>query len=229
MDAVYFVKEGAKNPELIYSVRSLCKNLPFRKLWFIGGCPEGILPDVAHSFNRISNIKTRNTSEMFKLVCKIDNISDDFIFFNDDFYIMQPMTELPARYWKTLDEKIELMHKIYGSTRWSGLLEIASDALKAKQCTTYNFELHAPMVFNKEKLERVIKKFPGVPCKRSLYGNYYKLYENGLEKPDGKVHRLDIELMNVDIISSDDQSFKEGAVGRQIRAAFPEPSKYEIK
>lgn len=228
MDVVYFVKEGAKNPELIYSVRSVCKNLPFRKIWFIGGCPEGILPDVSHPFNRISNIKTRNTAEMFKLVCKIEGISDDFMFFNDDFYIMQPMKELPARYWSTLDEKIELMRKIYGSTRWSGLLEIASDALKTRGYTNYNFELHVPMVFNKKKLEKVIQKFPGIPCKRSLYGNYYKLYENGLEKPDGKVHRLDVELMNVDIISSDDQSFKEGAIGRQIREAFPNPSKYEI-
>lgn len=229
MDIVYFVKEGAHNPELVYSVRSACENLKFRRLWFIGGCPEGILPDVSYPFNRISNIKTNNTAEMFKLVCRIDAISEDFIFFNDDFYVMQPMEALPARYWGTLEEKAALIQRMYNvSTRWSNLLNIASDALKGAGCTTYNFELHVPMVFNRKKLEKVIKRFPGIPCKRSLYGNFYKLYENGLEKPDGKIHRLDIDVFNMDILSSDDRSFREGAIGREIRKKFPNPSKYEI-
>lgn len=228
MDIVYFVKEGADNPELIYSVRSVCQNMKFRKIWFIGGCPRGILPDVSYPFNRISNVKTRNTSAMFRLVCKIDGISDDFLFFNDDFFIMNPLENLPPRYFGTLEEKIELMHKIYGSTRWSGLLKIASDELATRGYTTYNFELHVPMIFNKKKLEKVITKFPGIPCKRSLYGNYYKLYEQGAKIPDGKIHNLDVEVFNMDIISTDDESFKKGAIGKQIRRTFPNPSRYEI-
>lgn len=229
MDIVYLVKEGARNPELIYSVRSVCKNLPHRKIWFIGGCPEGILPDVYYPFNRISNVKTRNTAKMYELICKIEEISDDFMLFNDDFFIMEPTKELPPRYWRTLEEKVEQMKMKYGgSTRWTALLKIASDELIYRQFTDYDFELHVPMVFNKRKLAEVIKKFPGIPCKRSLYGNFYKLYESGEEKPDGKIHDWNIDVFNMDIISTDDESFKNGAIGRRIREAFPKPSKYEV-
>ena len=228
MDIVYFVKEGAYNPELIYSVRSACKNLKFRKIWFIGGCPKGILPDVSYPFNKISNIKTKNTAEMFKVVCRIEDITDDFIFFNDDFYVMKPMEELPARYYGKLEDKIAQMRLLYGDTRWTQLLNIANDALKEKDLTTYNFELHAPMVINKEKMANVIQKFPGIPCKRSLYGNYYKLYENGLEIPDGKIHSLNLDVVGLDIISTDDESFQKGVIGKRVRDAFPHPSKYEI-
>ena len=228
MDIVYLVKEGAYNLELIYSVRSVCKNLPFKRIWFIGGCPEGILPDMYYPFRRISNIKTRNTAKMYELICGINEISDDFMLFNDDFFIMNQIDELPPRYWQTLKDKVALMKQIYGSTRWATLLEIASDALKEKQYEQYNFELHVPMVFNKEKLARTIRKFPDIPCKRSLYGNMYKLYETGLERPDGKIHDLNIDIFNADIISTDDESFKSGAIGRRIRKEFPNPSKYEI-
>lgn len=43
-DIVYFVKESKTNEELRYSLRTL-KNFPHRKVWFYGGCPEGLKPD----------------------------------------------------------------------------------------------------------------------------------------------------------------------------------------
>lgn len=228
MDIVYLVKEGAYNPELIYSVRSVCKNLPYNRIWFIGGCPRGIFPDMSHGFRKISNIKTKNTSKMYELICTIDEITDDFMLFNDDFFIMEQMKEMPAQYWGTLSDKVKLMHKIYGSTRWARLLNEASFELLSKGYNNYNFELHVPMVFNKQKLADAIKMFPDVPCKRSLYGNVYGLYENGLERPDGKVHDLNIDIFNMDIISTDDDSFKKGVIGKRIRQEFPDPSKYEV-
>ena len=229
MDVVYFVKEGAYNPELIYSVRSVCKNLKFRRLWFIGGCPKGILPDVSHPFRRISNVKTKNTAAMFRLVCQIDEISDDFLFFNDDFFVMKPTDEIKPRFFGTLEEKSAQIRQQYGSsTRWSTLLKIAADELIARRCNTYNFELHCPMVINKKKMAKIIELFPGVGCKRSLYGNYYNLFEEGEAKPDGKVHSLDIVPHGLDMLSTDDISFAQGAVGKEIRGKFPKPSKYEI-
>lgn len=228
MDVVYFVKEGAQNPELIYSVRSVCKNLKFRKIWFIGGCPEGIMPDFYCHFNRVSSVKTRNTAAMFRMLCGIDKISDNFIFFNDDFYVMKPTDKLPPRYWGTLGEKVELMEEMYGSTRWSRLLEQAEKKLKEYGYETYDFELHVPMIMNKERLAEVINKFPGTPCKRSLYGNYFRLYMDGEEKPDGKIHGLKHVVQNMDFLSTDDESFRRGAIGEQIRKAFPKPSDYEL-
>lgn len=44
-DIVYFVKESDENEELRYSLRSL-KNFPHKRVWFYGGCPKGLKPDV---------------------------------------------------------------------------------------------------------------------------------------------------------------------------------------
>ena len=43
-DVVYFVKDTKENEELRYSLRTL-KNFPHAKVWFYGGCPEGLKPD----------------------------------------------------------------------------------------------------------------------------------------------------------------------------------------
>lgn len=229
LDVVYFVKESGSNPELIYSVRSICKNLQFKHLWFIGGCPQGILPDFYQHFERISSIKTHNTRKMFEVVCEIDEISEDFIFFNDDFFVMRPTDEILPRWYGTLEDKAALTELMYGTnTRWSRALYTADEELYQRGYATCNFELHVPMIFNKKKLKKIIKEFPNTPCKRSLYGNYYELYKTGVERPDGKIHSLELTLFNNDFLSTDDRSFKKGEIGRYIKQQFPNPSKYEI-
>ena len=45
-DIVYFVKNTEENEELVYSLRSVEKNFPYNRVWFFGGCPNGLKPDV---------------------------------------------------------------------------------------------------------------------------------------------------------------------------------------
>lgn len=51
-DIVYFVKNSEYNGELRYSMRSVLKNFPHRKIWFVGGLPKGIKPDYYQPVNQ---------------------------------------------------------------------------------------------------------------------------------------------------------------------------------
>ena len=35
-DIVYILKNGEISDEIIYSIRSVCKNFPYRKIWIYG-------------------------------------------------------------------------------------------------------------------------------------------------------------------------------------------------
>lgn len=228
MDIVYFVKNTAKNPELICSVRSVCENFPYHKIWFLGGCPEGIVPDNHISIQPISKIKTKVTANLFKEACNNPLITDDFILFNDDFFILEKIATLPPRYYSTLEETADRIKHMYSQpTKYTALLEEASKKLKEAGCTTYNFDMHVPMIINKEKMLEVMEKFPGIGCKRSLYGNYYELWRGGVEKKDVKIHGMGPYILNGQFCSTDDETFLKGETGRVLKRKFPEPCKYE--
>lgn len=228
LDIVYFVKNTRKNPELIHSVRSVCQNFPYHKIWFVGGCPEGIIPDCHISVQPISNIKTKNTANLFKIVCENPSITDDFVLFNDDFFVLDKVTDLPPRYYSTLSWTASRIRTIYGhSTRYTNLLEEASDALEEAGYETHNFDMHTPMVINKKAMLEVMARFPGVGCKRSLYGNYYELWKKGVEKSDVKIHGTGPYLLDEQFCSTDDESFIKGETGRILRNKFATPCKYE--
>lgn len=228
MDIVYFVKNTAKNPELIHSVRSVCENFPYGRIWFLGGCPEGIIPDCHISIQPISKIKTKTTANLMKEACNNPLITDDFILFNDDFFVMKKVTNLLPRYYSTLNETAARIKQMYSQpTKYTVLLERAAEALKEAGCTTFNFDMHVPMILNKKKMLAVMEKFPGIGCKRSLYGNYYKLWRTGVEQKDVKIHGMGAYVLNSTFVSTDDETFLKGETGRILRKRFVEPCKYE--
>ena len=59
-DIVYILKNNYTSDELTYSIRSVCKNFPYRKIWFYGGAPEGIMPDVFVEYQQSGNNKWEN-------------------------------------------------------------------------------------------------------------------------------------------------------------------------
>lgn len=225
IDIVYFVKNNNKSPELIHSVRSVVQNFPFYKIWFVGGCPEGVIPDGHIPIQPVSKIKNVNTNRMMRAVCDIPLITDKFAFFNDDFFVMDRVEELPPYYYGTLEETSAKIKTKYGKeTVYTDLLDAAASVLKGAGLSTFNFDLHMPMIIDKEKMREIIKMFPNIPCKRSLYGNYYGLAEIGVEKADVKIHDFGDCVLDDKFVSTDDQSFAKGVVGKAIREKFKTPS-----
>ena len=231
-DVVYFLKESPYNEELRYSLRSVCENLRFRKVWFYGGCPNGMKPDGSVRVLQGAPTKWQNVRRMMEMVCQNDNITEDFWLFNDDFFVLQPMREdMPVQYDGTLSEKIENTETSRGkSIDWTRRLRNLQRQLKEAGKPELNYAVHKPMLINRKKMLEVLEKYPYEPMVRALYGNWWEL--GGVNVPDKKImqsHIPDIanKASEWAFVSTSDRSFSNGTIGEWLRKKFNRPSKYE--
>jgi len=232
-DIVYFLKQSPKNEELRYSLRSVEANWQYNSVWFYGGCPDGIRPDYHVSPRQIAPTKWERVRNMLYEACKNDNITEDFWLFNDDFFIMKPMSEnMPPQYNGDLVKYIEKTEKKHNgpdgfTTSLRHLVKTLHDAGKG----TLNYAVHKPILINRKKMLKVLDLFPDEPMSRGLYGNYWEI--GGESKHDMKIrvlkyNKMDIVMNRWEFLSTSDVSFESGNVGRYIRDKFSEKSRFEL-
>ena len=226
-DIIYILKSKMDTEELKYSLRSVEKNFPHRKVWFVGGQPEGLTPDV-----RLPHVQSGEDkwslirSSMMKAI-KEPDLTDDFFLFNDDFFVMKKWKGGFVNFIdRTLEERIVELRDVhpwlnpYGRTVYKANEELKSLGIKKP----LNFEVHLPMLFNKELAGQVILKCSS-PQMRSIYGNLTNC--KCRQHDDVKVYDKETVPADPDFLSTNDSTFTEGAVGRYIRDAFPDPSRFE--
>ena len=224
-DIVYFVKESESNEELRYSLRSL-KNFPHRKVWFYGGCPEGLNPDFHVPVKQDKDTKWKNVSMMLDMACNNPAITEEFWLFNDDFFIMEKIDKPKNYYRGDLYKRIVQLEDVYkGFTAYSKLLRNCAKELESLGCTTKDFSLHIPIKINKEDM-LTIRKMTDFEGFRSLYGNYYNIATETMS--DCKITSLGKEYKSGCYLSTEDRAFKDGIVGEQIRAKFTDKCEYEL-
>ncbi len=227
IDIVYILKDEFNCEELRYSLRSVEKNFPHRFVWFVGGQPKGFHPDRAIQHKQVGSTKwDMIKSSMWKAV-ENEEVSDDFFLFNDDFFVMKKFKGKFVNYVDmTLAERIdELRRNVhpwlnpYGRTLFK-----AEQELLSLGCPTMNYDVHLPMVFNKELFKASINKCSS-PQMRSVYGNLnvvpFVIHQ------DVKVYDMETVPDDPDFLSTDEDVFEKGRVGAYIRKQFPTPSRWE--
>ena len=222
-DIIYFVKESESNEELRYSLRSLV-NFPHRKVWFYGGCPDGLNPDHHVFVKQDKENKWQNVNMMLRMACSNSEITKDFWLFNDDFFVMEKVEKLVNYSNGDLYKRIVMLEDVHGGiTPYSKQLRDMCKELEAMGCTTINYTLHVPILINREKAMELFN-ITECPMFRSLYGNYAKVKTETMH--DVKIVNCEKEYKGGIYLSTDDKSF-EGKVGDQIRSHFPDKCKYE--
>lgn len=231
-DVVYFLKNDASNEELVYSLRSLEQNWTYRRVWFCGGCPDNVKPDKMMRIEQKGLNKYEKVRNMIKEVCKNDEITEDFWMFNDDFYILRPVDEnIPPQYNGDLVAYANKIENIQGTAdTHTCSLKTAAKVLEDEGLTTFNYEVHKPILINRKKALEVLEKFEGVPAFRSLYGNYCKI--GGESQHDMKIKVLDYKRMDLvesfwRFLSTSDNSFRGGNVGEYVKRKFNKKSRFE--
>lgn len=222
MDIVYFVKDCTNNDEFRYSLRSVCKNMKYDRVWVFGGCPKDIVPDVRIRVEQKGETKWDKVKMMFKMAAENEDLSDDFILFNDDFFIMKPMEEVPTIYRSTLMKHVSMLQR----GQYQDLLK---DVMRQLGKEALSYEVHTPFVFNKKKLLKIIEKSKYLHCTRTLYGNAYKI--GGEQRSDVKVFdsRPPFDYKSMDMLSTDDGVVNiNNDVWRYIKKNFPNRCKYEL-
>ena len=227
-DVVYLVKDTAYNPELRYSLRSL-KNFPHRKVFFFGGAPQGLIPNKRIPVVQQGPTKYDRTHNLLRLVVDDPDLSDDFWLFNDDFFVMRPLTNPPsALYDGTLEALITRIEKSFGhQTQYTARLRKTDEYFSHP----LNFEVHVPMLFNKQKLKDILDKYPNYNGVRTIYGALYLSASPCTPIVDPKVWSGDAtrlgSIISSPYLSTDDDSFERGKVGAYIRTHFNRKCRYE--
>lgn len=211
MDFVYICKDG-DNEELRYSIRSVMASFSDAKVWVVGGKPSWyngnfifVQQRSAKYINAINNLKT---------ICASEEISEQFVLMNDDFFIIEKINSIDTFHGGLLSDKINLYKKIATNSGYISKLEKTFNKINdLGLLNILDYELHVPMVMEKTKLKAVLRHGSEFLW-RSMYGNIFNV--GGIEMKDVKVYiegplvakSYDIKNTKHKYLSSTDTSFQ---------------------
>lgn len=224
-DIVYLLKNNYDSEELRYSIRSVIQNFPYKRIVFVGGKPDGIKPDIYIHDEQKGSTKAERSTHSLKKALADNRLTEDIWLFNDDFFIMDRVTEDINYFSGTLDKRILDIRRARGFSTYCRGLEVMRGQLFNLGKDTLSFALHLPMLVNRAQALMLFDKFPDLKMFRSFYGNYFEI--DCRRMADVKVLDLDT-VPDTAYISTSDESFKDGKVGEFLRAYFNKPSQYEL-
>lgn len=226
-DIVYILKDGITSKELVYSLRSVEKNFPHRYVWFVGGQPLNLIPDRSLKHEQQGLFKWDLIKSSMLEVIKQPELTDEFYLFNDDFFVMKPFEGEFINYAdRSLTERVnDFIEERGAPNRYARTILAARDQLLTLGYPEVNFEVHLPMLFEKGKVEEALKKCTS-PQMRSVYGNITGC--RYIEHSDVKVNRMEYIPDDPDFVSTNDNTFAFGNIGRYIRQTFDKRSRFEL-
>ena len=225
-DVIYILKPEMDTEELKYSLRSLEANFPHKRVWFVGGQPKGFKPDKALPHKQSGANKWEMIRSSMLKAAADPELTEEFFLFNDDFFIMKPVKGKFVNYAdRTLTWRIEDLRKEFPwLNNYGRTLVKAREELKCQGKPEVNFEVHVPMLFNKALVPTILKC--SSPQMRSIYGNVNQVPY--IQHDDVKIYDMETVPTEATYISTNDNVFQNGAVGKYIRECFPNPSRFEV-
>jgi hypothetical protein len=226
VDIVYICRKG-ENEELRYSLRSVVKNLPESRVWVVGYKPDWYVGDFIYVEDK--STKFNNIRSALSAAAKHPEVSNNFVYMNDDFFLIKPVEKLNTYDGGLLSDKIARYRQVNPTSGYAISLKKTMEHLKNLGVKNpIDYDIHVPMIFNKEKLAEIAY----MPFQtRSIYGNLYQIASETITDVK-RYHRgsymneLSYTGNDYPFISSEDKSFdllKETILADM----FPEPSKYE--
>lgn len=228
MDVVYVCRNG-ENPELRYSLRTL-ENVRHDKVWIFGGAPTWINDDTVLYRERKQSLSPYYaTRDHIAAACNTSEVSDPFMLWNDDFYAMRPVGDVPIYHRGPLDTMLEKFATT--KTRWAkGLRETAAMLERGGLLAgAVSYDLHLPLIVHKEQMREAVRwaktanRVEAIHL-RTLYGALMGF--GGVEHPDPKLMRRSDPFPRGAWLSSGDDTFRS-TVEPVLRYLFPDKSPYE--
>ena len=168
MDALFFFRHSRFDDlEIRCALRGIAQYAPWvRKVWVFGVRPEFLSGDreliehVPHEgLARLGGYRTPITNFflMFWVSSHIPDLSQDILWFCDDFILLNDLSPEDAkrdRYLQNLDEVDNR-----GLGKWKDSLWRTYDFLKEHGYTGYNFETHLPTYFTRKRITQAWCEF----------------------------------------------------------------------
>jgi len=224
LDIIYLYKLS-NTEELKYSLRSIERNLPHKKVYIVGDRPDWIQNITHIPIADLTSTKGINTAFKLKQISLNPNIDENFAVFCDDYFILKPIKDIEHYHSKDLKTLLEFRKN--HNKHWKALkrvLEIFPEGL--------NYDVHHPYLFNKEKLKALFEKYDYRQnyAIASLYCNEYKV--ESIKVVDNKIREITkfkarILDPNLNFLSTSNNFFNTIEVQNYIKNKFPNKSKYE--
>jgi len=193
MDLVYVLKNDNNYEDLRNSLRSLDRyGNGFNRIFIIGGKPDFLDYSKVIHFDYPDNYEVAEYNVFEKLVYISNNadISDNFILFNDDFYLLKPMNLNTIPYYY---KRKEIATVYANKNTYNDMSMITREFLLKHNKSIYDFKPHYPIIYNKEKIKELVPLFeesfkisPLGLSVRDLYGNWHNVL-NKVFKKDNKI------------------------------------------
>lgn len=207
-----YKKTSDKGRELKYSLRSLKNVTNWNGEVYICGDREEWFSDNVRTIEGFERSAYKYIDVLNKLEAIVSSKApDDFIFFNDDFYITEP-TEVRPLY----DGELE---SIVSNNAWQTMKSDTYKYLTDNGCSVKNYSIHVPIIYNKQNLHEIInicRNHKKQMSYRSLYGNILNI---GGEQYDDRKTQTN-KLLTGELLST-------RAFTPELETLFPEPSKFE--
>lgn len=228
IDVVYCLGKGSKykNNELRFSLRSIEKNLSgFGKVWIVGVRPEW-LQDINHipAEDPYTYPPDRNIMEKLKKACEHPEVSENFLFVNDDHYLLHTFTAEAFPYYYN-DYLMDYV-KRRGMDGYGRRANNTHEYLTENGVQTKNFDIHYPIIYNKAAF---LNQVCGAPWSdkhdgfviKSLYANMMGVQGEPIK--DGKFNTL--PSPDVKVFST--YPHVKASIFRFLKEQFPQKSKFE--
>lgn len=235
LDLVYILGKGSRwaDNEIRFSLRSAEKYLKFGKVFIIGDKPEWMTGVIHIKTTDSESNKLMNARKKYLIACKDKRISNQFILMNDDFFFLKDIEKIENYSRGTLEEMIN-KHPTKTGYYYKSLIDTKNKLYGLGFECPIDFEIHGPMVFDKEKLLTVIgiigESKNHAYSLRSCYGNIAHL------EP---VKIMDFKAMNIaefifqtnkdrEMLSISDGLVAEDEFRNWIGRKFKMPSSFEM-
>jgi hypothetical protein len=227
MDAVYVCRDG-ENPELRYSLRTLA-NVEHDRVWIFGGAPVWVdFTEVTFRKRMQGGSPYSSTRGHIGAACNTPEVSDPFLLWNDDFFAIQPIGEVPVYHRGPLEPMLEKYAAM--KTPWGkGLRETAAAMEKrGLLADALSYDVHLPLVVHKTEMREALRLAKTIHTDaihlRTLYGALADL--GGVEHHDPKMLRRSDPFPAGAWLSSSDDTFRS-TVEPVLRYLFADKSPYE--
>lgn len=167
-DIIYVVRPGEINDALRFSLRSL-GNLPHRRVIVAGHCPSWVRNVVKVPVRKLPN-KLNAIEANLRAALRDPDLTERAIYFNDDFYVMEPIDEVPVTHGGPVSE-----FTLRQEFRWRmnrTIDEFVRQGMRVQFQGMVAYDgVHMPLPVETEVVRQVLGAMPSGVLWRTWYGN----------------------------------------------------------
>lgn len=227
MDLVYILGTGSRyqNLEIMLSIRTVEKYVKHDRIVIVGEKPKQLnyskkLVHIPHE-TQTTGFKNTRIAKRVEFICNHPDISENFFFFNDDFFVTEKIN--PKTYPYYHKGKLTTSPK----NPYDVILKNTHNYLKAMGETTLHYDVHTPIIYNKTKFRDIAHHFKNNKEKvvKSIYCNIHKV--KGVFCHDVKLRKPDEERKSINKLFSTYDDLTKNGLLKWIVEMNPEKSSHE--